>query len=260
MAASLDVGPLTVAYSATTVVDRVSFSVPPGGWTCLLGPNGAGKSTVLRAVAGLVPHDGPIQIGGIDITRMRPRTRARQVALVPQSPTLPPDISVEDYVLLGRTAHIPTFGVESAHDRHIVRELVDQLDLAGFERRRLGTLSGGEVQRAVLARALAQEAPVLLLDEPTSALDIGHQQQVLELVARLLCERSLTVVAALHDLTLAAQYADTVVLMDHGKVAATGAPTNVLTSDAVSSLYGADVRVIDVDGNPAVVPVRRFPR
>ena len=134
--------------------------------------------------------------------------------------------------------------------------MLDRLELVELADRELGSLSGGELQRAVIARALAQEAPILLLDEPTSALDIGHQQQVLELVERLRREQELTVVAAMHDLTLAAQYGDRIVLVDDGRVVAEGSARDVLTSERVASLYGARVRVLDEDGSLAIVPVR----
>ena len=247
-----------VTLGGRRVVDDVSLDIADGSWTCLLGPNGAGKSSTLRSVAGLLPHDGSIVAAGVNLGRARARQRARAVAFVPQSPIVPADMSTLDYVLLGRTPHIPTFGVESPHDREVAHTLLSSLDLDGFAIRPLGSLSGGEMQRAVLARALAQEAPVLLLDEPTTALDVGHQQQVLELVARLLCERRLTVLAALHDLTLAAQYADRVVMMSGGQIVADGRPGDVLTADTVATVYGADVKVIDVDGAPVVIPIRRF--
>ena len=254
----LTVTDLYVTYgSGTPVVDGVDFTVPSGTWTCLLGPNGAGKSTVLRAIAGLLPATGNISIGDVDPRRLSARRRARSVAFVPQSPVIPRDMSVADYVMLGRTAFIPLLAGETRRDREVTHTILEQLDLARFASRALGTLSGGELQRVVLARALAQEAPLLLLDEPTTALDIGHQQEVLELVSTLIRDRELTVVAALHDLTLAAQYADRLTLLSGGRVVADGVPADVLTAGSVAELYGADVKVIEIDGRPVVVPVRR---
>jgi iron complex transport system ATP-binding protein len=158
-------------------------------------------------------------------------------------------------VLLGRTPHVGVFAREGATDRTAARQALERLELDDIATRALGSLSGGELQRAVIARALAQAAPILLLDEPTTALDIGHQQQALELVERLRREEGLTVVAAMHDLTLAAQYGDRVVLVDRGRTVADGAARDVLTSERVAALYGARVRVIDDDGF-AIVPVR----
>lgn len=252
----LNVDQLSVRIGAATLVSDVSMSVPSGTWTCLLGPNGAGKSTLLRAIAGLVGSAGHIDIGGTDPRALRSRRRARMIALVPQAPMMPGDMVVRDYILLGRTAFVPLFGSEAEHDIEVTDELIERLDLNAFAERPLATLSGGERQRAVMARALAQQAPVLLLDEPTTALDIGHQQEVLELVSTLVREHGLTVVAALHDITLAGQYGDRIALLRAGQLIADGRPSDVLTADRVSELYGADVKIIEVDGHPVVVPVR----
>ncbi|MEI6401986.1 MAG: ABC transporter ATP-binding protein, partial [Actinomycetota bacterium] len=204
---------LAVHYGKRTALAGFTDTVRPGEWLCLIGPNGAGKSSILRAVAGLVPHTGSIEVDGSRLELRSARRRAELVAYVPQSPVLPDDMTGAEYVLLGRNPYISYFGAESAHDRALVAELLDRLDLGELAGRYLGTMSGGERQRLVIARALAQEAPILLLDEPTSALDIGHQQQALELVDRLRHEHGLTVVSAMHDLTLAGLYADRLALL-----------------------------------------------
>jgi iron complex transport system ATP-binding protein len=178
------------------------------------------------------------------------------VAFVPQSPIVPPGMSVASYVLLGRTPHLGPLGREGAHDLGVVARTLEQLDLTAFAERPLDTLSGGERQRAMVARALAQEAPVLLLDEPTTALDVGHQQEVLELVDRLRREHELTVVSTMHDLTLAGQYADRLLLLDHGQVVVSGPPEEVLTQENLARFYGARVRVLLEGGALVVVPVR----
>jgi iron complex transport system ATP-binding protein len=212
---------------------------------------------VLRAIAGLLDHDGRIVVNGRPTSELRRRDLARAVAYVPQQPVLPTDMTVVDYVLLGRTAYIGYFGVEGRRDRAICADLVERLELSAFAGRRLGTLSGGELQRLVLARALAQEAPILLLDEPTSALDIGHQQQALELVDRLRRDHGLTVLSAMHDLTLASQFADRLLLLQRGVVVARGAAPEVLTESNIATHYGAVVRVLrDDDGRVVVVPMR----
>ncbi|HET8607510.1 MAG TPA: ABC transporter ATP-binding protein [Gaiellaceae bacterium] len=244
---------VSVSHGGARVVDSVSFAVERGTWTCLLGPNGAGKSTLLRAIAGLVRASGTIRVDGTPLGVLDRRELARRVAVVPQLPQLPPALTVEEYVLLGRTPYLSYLGSESSHDHAAARRAVERLDLRRFAARRLGALSGGERQRAVLARALAQEAPTLLLDEPTTALDAGRQQDVLELVDELRLESGLTVLSAMHDLTLAGQYAQRLVLLTGGRVAADGGPDEVLTEALVAEHYGASVRIV----GGAVIPVRR---
>ncbi len=162
-------------------------------------------------------------------------------------------MTVGDYVLLGRTPHLGIFVRESEADRTAAAEALARLELEPLADRALASLSGGELQRAVIARALAQASPILLLDEPTTSLDIGHQQQVLELVDRLRREEGLTVIAAMHDLTLAAQYGDRVVLVERGQVIAEGSARQVLTAEQVEQLYGAQVRIVE----GVIVPIRR---
>ena len=251
---------LSVDLDHVPVVHSVNAAVPDGGWLALIGPNGAGKTTLLRAVAGLLPHRGTVRQDKKDLGALRGRARARLIAYVPQIPVLPPDMTVQEYVLLGRTPHLGYLGTPGRLDRARAADACDRLDIAGFAGRRLGSLSGGERQRAVLARALAQDPRVLLLDEPTSLLDIGHQQQVLELVDDLRRGRGVTVVATLHDLTLASQYAGDLVLLMDGKVEAAGDPATVLTEERIARIYAARVAVgTDPGGHPVVTPVREPP-
>jgi iron complex transport system ATP-binding protein len=253
---AIDVRDATVVLGGRPVVDRIDVSVAEGEWIALIGPNGAGKTTLLRAIAGLVSYAGSIAVRERSLHDLGRMELARLVAVVPQEPSTPPWMTVGEYVLLGRTPHLGTFSKEGRHDRAAAALALARLDLLGYAERRLGTLSGGEKQRAVVARALAQEAPIVLLDEPTAALDIGHQQQALELLDALRAESGLTLVAAMHDLTLAAQYADRMVLLDQGRLAADGAPRDVVTEDAIARHYGATIRVLSVDGTVAVVPSR----
>ncbi|MDL4821493.1 ABC transporter ATP-binding protein [Actinomadura opuntiae] len=242
---------LDVALGGRPVLRGVSLKVPAGSWTAVIGPNGAGKSTLLRAVLGLLPCAGEITVAGADLSAMKPRRRARLVAYAPQSPSLPVGMTVFDYTLLGRSPYIPHLGRESARDRAIAGEVLDRLDLTGLAERPLDHLSGGERQRVVLARALAQQTSVLLLDEPTTALDIGHQQQVMELIDRLRLSDGLTVVTTIHDLTLAGQYADALVLLSGGRVVASGTPAEVLTRAAIQEHFQARVHVLPgPDGRP----------
>ena len=247
---------LSVKLGGADVVDDVTAEVGSGEWVAVIGPNGAGKSTLLRAAAGLVDYAGSLRIDGDEVARLPRREVARRVAFVPQTPLLPPAMKVHEYVLLGRTPHIGTFGYESAHDLEAASHALERLDLVAFAERPLATLSGGEAQRAVLARALAQDALTLLLDEPTTALDLGRQQQVLELVARLREQGELTVLSAMHDLTLAGQYAERLVLLSRGRLVADGPPAEIATEELIAAHYGAEVRVVEQGGTVAVIPVR----
>lgn len=259
----LDLTEVSVALAGTRIVTGVTATVAEGEWLSVIGPNGAGKSTLLSAVSGVLPCDGSVTWHGRAVNRMSRRERARRIALVPQSPVVPPGISVFAYVLLGRTPHIPALGRESVTDRDVAWRVCERLDLTGFAERRLDTLSGGERQRVFLARALAQltgEAEaVLLLDEPTTALDIGHQQEVLELVDVLRRDDGLTVVSTMHDLSIAGQYADRLLLLSRGEVAAIGSPAEVLTVEAMLTHYGARVQVVAGPSGPMVLPVRPEP-
>lgn len=239
---------VSVELGSVQILDGVSFDLAAGEWLGVIGPNGAGKSTLLRSIAGVIPSDGRIETGeGI-------RPGPTHVALVPQSPLLPEGMSVAEYVLIGRTAHLGWLARESAHDRDVVAEVLGRLDLEPFAERPLVELSGGEAQRVVVARALAQQTPMILLDEPTSALDLGHQTVVLELLDGLRHQDGLAVVAAMHDLATAARFADRLVLLDHGRIVAEGPPTSVLDEELLSEVYGTTVRVRQVEGELVVLP------
>jgi iron complex transport system ATP-binding protein len=251
--AALELDHVTVRLGGRNVVDGVSFSVERGDWVTLIGPNGAGKTSLMRAIAGLVGHRGEIRLDGDPLRALRRKDVAQRVALVPQTPLMPAGMSVEEYVLLGRTPYVSYVGREGRGDLAAAASAVARLDLTELASRHLGTLSGGERQRAVLARALAQEAPLLLLDEPTSALDAGRQQEALELIDGLRLAAGLTVVAAMHDLTLAGLYAPKLLLLSGGRIVAEGAAAEVLTEPFIEEHYGARVRVLE----GAVIPVRR---
>jgi iron complex transport system ATP-binding protein len=246
-----------VSLDGVRVVDGLGFALEEGEWLGLIGPNGAGKTTVLKAVAGLVPYSGSIRLQGDEVAGLGRRAVARRVAVVPQIPVIPPDATVLEYAVLGRTPHLGYAGSPGPRDVVAARSALARLDGAHLVDRRLGSLSGGERQRAVLARAVAQDASVLLLDEPTSALDVGAQQQVLELVASLRAGGGLTVLSAMHDLTHAGQYADRLVLLDGGREQASGPPAEVLTEQLIARHFGASVRVVsDELTGIAVVPLR----
>jgi iron complex transport system ATP-binding protein len=253
-------GSLSVRYGDAVALDDIDGQADHGEWVGVIGPNGAGKTTLLNAIARLVPFSGTIMISGQPAARLSRRQLARLVAYVPQRPVLPPDMTVADYVLLGRTAHIGYLGAESAADRSVCADVISRLDLAPMAGRPLRAMSGGELQRVVLARALAQEAPVLLLDEPTSALDLGRRMDALELIDEIRRERSLTVLSAIHDLTLAGQFADRLLLLANGRIAASGPATEVLRDDTLSRHFGAGVQVMITGTGDLAVISRRLPR
>jgi iron complex transport system ATP-binding protein len=248
---------VSVRFGAVDALSGVTERVGAGEWVALIGPNGAGKTTLLRCVAGLVDCQGSVLVEDRTPAELGRRRLAQLVSYVPQQPELPADMTVADYVLLGRTPHIAYLGSESAADRAAASAVIERLDLTGLADRPLTTLSGGEVQRLVLARALAQEAPVLLLDEPTSALDIGRRVDALELVDSLRHERGLTVLSAMHDLTLAGQFADRLVLLVAGRVVAAGMPADVLQEDVLAARFGHGVTVMRAPGGEIVVVPRR---
>lgn len=248
---------VSAGYGGADVVSDVDATVPPGSWLAIIGPNGAGKSTLLKAAAGLVPHRGTVALQGIDLSTLSRRERARAVGYAPQNPALPVGLTVTDYALLGRTPFLHTFAHEGPADLRIVADVLLRLDLTELADRPLRTLSGGERQRTVLARVLAQQTGLLLLDEPTTGLDIGHAQALLDLVDRLRTDDGSTVVSTLHDLTLAAQYADTVLLLDSGVAVAAGPPAAVLRPEVLWQHYGARVEVVHTaDGRAVIAPVR----
>ncbi|HUY06180.1 MAG TPA: ABC transporter ATP-binding protein [Acidimicrobiales bacterium] len=246
---SVEIRNLSVTLGDNEVVSDLSTNIGVGGWLGLIGPNGAGKSTVLRAIVGTVDYRGTIVISGAVLDQQDRRMSARTVAYVPQRPQLPLLMSVRDYVMLGRTPYLSIFASESRHDLNIVDEVLERLVLGNLRHRALGEVSGGEAQRAVLGRALVQAAPILLMDEPTTGLDLGHQEQVLELTDELRHERNLTVVCAMHDLTVAAQFCDKLTLIDRGRVVMSGEVREVLSPERISKHFGASVAIID---NPEV--------
>jgi len=248
---------LSVNYGARVVLKNINLELEKGKTLALLGPNGSGKSTLLRTIGGILPAvQGTVSLAGQPIGALSPAERARWISVVPQNAILPPAFSVWETVLFGRTPYINFLGQISAVDEEIARRALEKVDALALAERAIGELSGGEQQRVLLARALTQSTPILLLDEPTTHLDLQHQMGLLDLVRKLAREEMLTVVIALHDLNLAARYADRIALLVNGQIRALGAPKQVLRADVIAEAYGWPVQVIDhpfLDG-PLILP------
>ena len=253
----LEVEKLRVAYGEKLILSEISLYVPSGQILGVIGPNGVGKTTLVRAISGVIPlAGGRVSVDGQDLARLKPAERARSLAVVPQARNLPPAFTGWELVLLGRTPHLNWLGQVSRHDEARVRDALVRAHAEKFADRRIGELSGGEQQRLLLARALAQEAPVLLLDEPTTHLDLQHQVTMLEEVRRLAHEEGLTVLAVLHDLNLVSRYADRVALMVEGRVRAAGSAEEVLNPSLLEEVYHLPLQVITntPSGKPVILP------
>lgn len=257
----VDVRGLCVTYEAgakaAPALRDFSLTLAAGELVALVGPNGSGKTTLVRALTGVVrPLAGEARICGDDVRVLSQRELARRVAVVPQAPVLPDGFTALDAVLMGRTAHLRLLESEGPRDVDIARRAMMATDTWALAARPVGELSGGERQRVVVARALAQETPVLLLDEPTAHLDIGHQAAALELMRALCRTQGKAVLAAVHDLTLAAQYGDRLVMLQAGATVAAGAAADVLQPPLLEQVYGARVDVFPhpETGKPVVAP------
>ena len=242
---------VSVNIGKQRIVSDVDLELGVGEWLGIIGPNGAGKSTLFHALAGLIRFKGRLQAADGETPE------ATDIALVPQQPVIPEGMSVAEYVLLGRTAHLGWLGRESRKDREIAASVMDRLGLEMLADRALTHLSGGEIQRVIVARALVQETPILLLDEPTSALDLGHQSAVLELIDGLRHQDKFSVIAVMHDLTTAARFADRLALLDKGSLVSVGTPSEVLEAEVLSDVYGTALMVREIDGELVVLPKRR---
>jgi iron complex transport system ATP-binding protein len=231
-------------YGAAPVLCDVSLALARGEMVALLGRNGAGKSTLLRLLSGvLTPSGGAVCLDGVPLACLGRRQIARRLGVVPQEVHVPFAFTVREVVALGRTAHVPLLHGESTRDRHAVERALHLLELEPLAARPYNGLSAGERQRAVLAMALAQEPRVLLLDEPTVHLDLAHQLSVLELVRGQNRSEGLAVLAAVHDLNLAALFFDRLVLLKDGHIVADGPPAAVVTAEAVHDVFGTAVAV-----------------
>ncbi|MDQ1554273.1 MAG: iron complex transport system ATP-binding protein [Microbacteriaceae bacterium] len=241
----LEASRVTIRLDGTLIIDGVDCTVEPGTFSALLGPNGAGKSTLLSVLAAVEKADsGNIRFGGAELREMHRRQRARTVAFVEQEATTELALTVRDVVALGRTPYQSLWSDEGPDDAAIVTRAIELADMAPFASRNFVNLSGGERQRVLLAKALAQQPELLLLDEPTNHLDVSAQLSVLALLAEL-ATTGVTVLAALHDLNLAAAYCDHVVVLRNGRVYAAGPTRSVLTPELVRDVYGVEASVLE---------------
>ncbi len=257
----IDLESVSVELGGTAVLEDVSLSVPEGEFLAVVGPNGAGKTTLLRTCNGLLsPERGTVSLDGADVTALPARAIGRLVATVPQETQLAFDFAVEDVVAMGRTPHRSRFATATDEDRDAVRSALERTETAQFSDRSVESLSGGERQRVVFARALAQETPILLLDEPTASLDINHQIRTLSMV-RSLADEGKTVVAAIHDLDLAARFCDRLALLSDGGLLAAGPPEAVLTTETLESAFGVRTAIgtNPVTGATTVTPLSGAP-
>lgn len=244
-------------YDDEWVLDGIDLSVEDGELVGIVGPNGAGKTTLFRLVSGVrSPSEGRIHINGRNIASLSRAEAARLVSVAPQNPNLPASFTVMDLVLMARNPYLNLLQWEDRGDMQRVERAMEATNTLELARRPLRGLSGGERQRALIAMALAQDAPVMLLDEPTSNLDLSHQSRVMDLVVDLARERSAAVLVAMHDLSLASQYCDRLIMLADGKIFDQGSPGEVLTAENISAVYGVDVVTLShpETGSPVVLP------
>ncbi len=248
---------VTLAYGDRVIVSDLDLVIPPGRITAIVGANGCGKSTLLRAFARLLtPKSGQVVLDGKAVHRQPSREVARTLGLLPQSPLAPEGIAVADLVGRGRHPHQKPLARWSARDYEVVAAALKATGIADLADRAVDELSGGQRQRVWIAMALAQETDILLLDEPTTFLDVAHQIEVLDLLTDLNRDRGTTTVMVLHDINLAARYADHLFALRDGAVIAGGSPTDVITSDLIATVFGVDSLVVPdpVSGTPLVLP------
>jgi len=254
---------VSLGYGDRTVVTDLSTEVPDGRTTVIVGANACGKSTLLRGMSRLLrPTQGSVLLDGQEIATLPSRQVARALGLLPQNPVTPEGVTVVDLVGRGRHPHQSAFRRWSTEDEQAVAEALDLTDTLDLADRLVDELSGGQRQRVWIAMALAQQTDLLLLDEPTTYLDIAHQVEVLDLLSDLNEARGTTIVMVLHDLNLAARYADHLVAMCEGRIVAEGPPAEVITEDSVRTVFGMDCQVVEdpVTATPMVIPLGRRSR
>ncbi len=246
---------LQAGYNSHSIIQNIRFELPAGRILAVIGPNGSGKTTLIRALSAVLPHiEGEVHINGTDLLQVGENQRARLLAVVPQSTHIPPAFSVQEIVMMGRTPYLNWMGKSSEADEENVERAMQLAHVLEYRDKPCGELSAGERQRVILARALAQDTPVLLMDEPTSHLDLRYQIEFLQMAVGLSAEHEKTVMVALHDLNLAARFGDVVMAMKAGEMAALGDARDILTPSRIHEIYGMQVQVFpSPDGTQTVI-------
>ncbi len=244
---------VSFAYNERRVLEDISFTLDAGEVLGLVGPNGSGKTTLIRCLDRILDPEGEIHLDGRDMLSMSRPEIARMIAYVPQNSGILSSATVFETVLMGRRPHL-RWSV-SEEDKQTVSDALSLLGISAFASRRIDRLSGGERQRVFIARALAQDARVLLLDEPTSALDLRHQLEVMQIIRSVVDQKGIGGLMAIHDLNLAARYCDRVVVLHQGRIAGQGKPSAILTEELIRNVYGVSARVGREDGYPLIVPL-----
>lgn len=251
----VEVKDIRLSYGVKEVLKGVSFDAEPKQFVGLIGPNGSGKSTLLKSIYRVLePSSGAVYLDGEDVRQMDYKTSAKKMAVVAQHNYYNFDFSVTQVVLMGRSPHKKTLDRDTPEDYRIVREALKTVNMLDLADRSFATLSGGEQQRVILARALAQQTPCLILDEPTNHLDITYQMELLNMVRGL----NITVISALHDLNMAAMFCDKIYVLRNGEVLTSGAPKDVLTTDLIEEVYHVHSKIIyDENGDMHILYLRQ---
>lgn len=251
---------LNWSFNDNKILTNITTKISNNSFTCIIGPNGSGKSTFLKGILKILPpKQNTIHIENEDITKLNYRKLSKKIASVPQNTTVDYDFSVMDIVLMGRSPYIKRFQAEKENDFEIAKQAMEMTSTWHLKDRSINSLSGGERQRVIISRALAQQSNILVLDEPISHLDIHHQVEVLNITKELCTTKNFTVIAVLHDLNLAIQYSDYLILINKGHIVAEGSPEEVVTKENIKNVYSIDICMITnpVTGKPHIIPITK---